>query len=35
MSKITALGYRFLTLWECGLKDQSALESRLKAFLTH
>jgi DNA mismatch endonuclease, patch repair protein len=33
LNKISALGYRCLTLWECELKDQSALESRLKAFL--
>jgi DNA mismatch endonuclease, patch repair protein len=31
---VEAAGYRCLTLWECGLKDQTALESRLKAFLT-
>jgi DNA mismatch endonuclease, patch repair protein len=34
VSKINALGYRCLTLWECELKDRAALESRLKAFLT-
>jgi DNA mismatch endonuclease, patch repair protein len=34
LSKISALGYRCLTLWECGLKDQAALEAQLKTFLT-
>jgi DNA mismatch endonuclease, patch repair protein len=34
LSKISALGYRCLTLWECGLKDEAALAAQLKAFLT-
>jgi DNA mismatch endonuclease, patch repair protein len=34
ISKISALGFRCLILWECELKDQAALESRLTAFLT-
>ncbi len=33
-SAVEAAGYRCLTLWECELKDQAALESHLKTFLT-
>ncbi|MEO1039278.1 MAG: DNA mismatch endonuclease Vsr [Pseudomonadota bacterium] len=33
LARLDALGWRALTLWECALKDASALEAQLKAFL--
>lgn len=32
-TKLTALGWRVLVLWECELKDAVALDARLRAFL--
>lgn len=31
--KLTALGWRVLTLWECGLADRASLAAALRAFL--
>ncbi len=33
VAAVEAEGYRCLTLWECELKDQATLESRLQTFL--
>lgn len=35
LQKLDALGWRVLTLWECELKDEAALNARLHAFLTN
>jgi DNA mismatch endonuclease (patch repair protein) len=31
--KLAAQGWKALTIWECELKDEAALEARLRAFL--
>ena len=33
LRQLEAKGWRHLTIWECELKEQSALEDRLKRFL--
>jgi DNA mismatch endonuclease (patch repair protein) len=32
-SKLERDGWRILVIWECGLRDRQALESKIKAFL--
>jgi DNA mismatch endonuclease (patch repair protein) len=31
--KLAAQGWKALTIWECELKDEAALEARLRQFL--
>lgn len=33
LARLTELGWRALTVWECELKDKSALGAKLRAFL--